>query len=80
VPPEDITMVAASLPSAFLPKLLLHLVAELEHSRHVEFNVREPSPAPPPSLHPATQDRTIAPIVWVMTASSVPPRSLRAAQ
>ena len=40
VPLDQIGLVAASLPSAFVPKLMETMVQEVENSRHVEFNMR----------------------------------------
>lgn len=40
VPVDQIGLVAASLPSAFVPKLMEVMVQEVENSRHVEFNMR----------------------------------------
>ena len=40
VPLDQIGLVASSLPSAFVPKLMEVMVQEVENSRHVEFNMR----------------------------------------
>lgn len=40
VPLDQIGLVATSLPSAFVPKLMECMVQEVENSRHVEYNMR----------------------------------------